>query len=697
MPISVSYIATGTCFNYSTGSVQIVVSGGTPPYFYTWTNPSGFTSSYLTELGPGSYSLIVNDSQAPTNNTSVLGVSVSSGMCLSLASVTNTTCGLNNGRIIVVAESDNYQITYNLLDVNDVLIESQFINEGNASFTNLSAGTYYVQSSNMAGCTAKTESIIVGSGNTLDFGFYVVDDTQCDPNPTGKLFVTGLTGEGPFNIQWSNAQTGSTITGLTAGLYSCTVTSSDFCELNKNVFVGYQPQLGLNFWSAITPTCSSSDGQLILSITGGTGPYYYSASNGSIEISYSQVQTYTGLTTGPFSVLVTDATFCKQTFSTTLQITNSINYVDISSINSICSVSGGSVSVLVYGGTAPYTYTISSSTFNKQVTTNSSTNEFTNLFAGTYEVSVSNIGNCFFTKQIEIFTDQKFISFTSVTGGTCGADNGKVEISITSGGTPPYVYSLSNGFTTQSNDNKVVFEGLVSGFYQYQVVDDLGCSQSGTINVSNTPAVNFELYPLSCINGVDGTITVLLSSGVPPFTFLWSNNVTGNPQEVYITGLTKGVYTLNVTDANNCSFSAETIIDCIEVFTGYEVFSMTNKEFLSISSSKRGMIEMINEGYLNLINGYSGCTLSATTFTIQTNLNGNLLTNQFYTGYTLTDVPNDEQWYSVVRSMTLPFVNTVTINPDNSSIVLNQLTSNTNRTFKIDLILDYVIYCLPTP
>jgi len=694
MPISVSYVATGSCFNYSTGSVQIVVTGGTPPYFYTWTNPTGFTGSFLTGLAPGNYSLIVNDSQAPTNNTAILGISVSSGMCLSLDSVTNTSCGFNNGRIVVEAESDNYEITYNLLNDQDLLIESQFINGGYATFTNLSAGTYYVESSNMAGCTAKTESIIVGSGKTLEFGFYVVNDTQCDPNPTGKLFITGLTGEGPFNIQWSNSQTGTTITGLTAGLYSCTITSSDFCELNKNVLVEYQPELGLNYWSAITPTCLSSDGQLTLVITGGTGPYYYSASNGSIQISYAQIQTYTGLTTGPFSVLVTDATFCKQTFSTTLQIENSINYVDVSTINSICSVSGGSINVLVYGGTAPYTYTISSSTFNQQITTNSSTNEFTNLFAGLYEVSVSNIGSCFFSKQVQIFTEQKFVSFTSVTGATCGINNGKVEISITSGGTPPYVYSISNGFSTQNNDNRVIFEGMAFGLYQYQVVDSEGCSQSGIINITNTPAVNFELYPVSCINGNNGSITVLLSSGIPPFTFFWSDNVPGNPQEVYVTGLTKGIYTLNITDANNCSFSAETIIDCIEVFSGYKVYTMTDKEFLSISASKIGMIEMVNKGYQNLINSYSGCVLSATTFTVETNLNGNLFTNQFYTGYTLTDVPNDEQWYSIIRAMTIPFVNTVTINSDNSSIILNQDTNNINRTFKIDLIIDYVIFCL---
>jgi uncharacterized protein (DUF2141 family) len=692
------YSVTGTCNNTNVGSIQISAFGGIEPYFYTWVEPLNLTGSFITGLGPGSYNVLINDSAAPENNYLYLNVSVSSGLCLNLITSANTTCGDSNGSIIVSAITDNTDITYTLLDENNNILSQIGNNQSSCQFTNLSAGTYNVLANSLAGCSARTESIIINSGRTLDFDFYIVDDTQCDVNPTGKIFITGLTGSGPFIYEWTNGFTGTSITGLTEGVYGCTVRSSDNCVLTKAASVGFVPSLGLGSWSAETiPTCFNDDGSLILTITGGTGPYYYSASNGTIIISYAQTQTFGGLPEGIFTVDVTDATFCKQTYSTSLEIVNTINNVLINVSDSFCSISGGSIDIQVFGGTPPFIYSLSGITNSENVTTNSYEYSFSNLLVGNYNITVSNIGECVYSQNFTVLAQNKFTHNITTSGTTCGNDNGALYIEISSGGTSPYIYSLSNGFSFQTDEISYTFLNLPSGPYTYQITDIDGCTQQGTTFVLNSQPVNFELYSIPCISGNSGSITALISSGTPPFTFNWSENVSGNPQTIYLTGLTADTYTLLVTDSNNCSYSASTTISCYQIISTYQVYGMSENNFSYISGSKRGMLEMLNEGYVNLISGLGGCLLSATTFTVQTQIQGTTFSNLFYVGSSLIDIPSDQQWYDAVYSLLSPIAQVYTLEEQNSNLTIEIPNNPIDPVFEVNLIIDYVVNCLSTP
>jgi len=696
--LSLIYSVTGTCQTINPGSIQVFASGGIEPYFYTWLDPIQFTGATLTGLGPGSYNVLVNDSAAPVNNYVYLNVSVSSGICLSLVTSANTSCGDSNGVITVSAITDYSVINYTLLDINNNIVSNLENYQLLASFTNLSAGTYTVLANSLAGCSARTESIIINSGQTLDFGFYTVNDTPCDVNPTGKIFITGLTGNGPYTYNWTNGFTGTSITGLTEGAYGCTVRSSDNCVLTKATSVGMEPLLGLGAWSALTiPTCFNNDGSLILTITGGTGPYYYSASNSNILISYAQTQTFTNLPEGIFTVDVTDATFCKQTFSTTLDILDTINNVTFITNDSFCSLSGGSVTIQVFGGTPPYVYTLSGISGSEISTTNSTEYSFSNLSPNEYNISVSNIGACTYTKNFTILAQNKFTHTISVSGTSCGNNNGVLTIEISSGGTAPYIYSLSNGFTFQTDQTSYSFSNLASGQYFYSVTDIDGCRQEGNIFVLTSQAVNFELYPVPCISGGNGSITTLISSGTPPFTFNWSNNVSGNPQQIYITGLTADTYTLLIVDANGCSYSATTIIDCFDIISTYQVYGMSQNNFSYISASRRGMLEMLNQGYANLTSGLGGCLLSATTFTVQCEIQNTTISSLFFTGSTLLQIPTDTQWFEAVSTLLTPYAQVLTIDQQTTNLTIEVPNNPPNPVFTVNLLIDYVINCLSTP
>ena len=686
-------LVTGTCIN-GFGSVQINATGGTSPYTFDWYDPNLGYGDFKTGLSAGTYLVRANDSTLPVNNQFYINVIVPSGLSVDITSIINTTCGDDNGSLTVSATSDSSEITYYLYR-NNSFLASQITNNYLATFNNLSAGTYSVTAISN-GCTATTDTCIVYSSNPLNFGFYVVNDTEC-ASPTGKVYVTGVTGNSPITYLWDDSTTGTSITGLTTGTYGVTVTSGDGCVLSKTAFVDYVPSLGLGSWTATTPTCFTADGTLTLTITGGTGPYFYSGSNGDVQVTYAQSYTFSGLPAGAFSVEVTDAALCKDFFATSINTPNTFQLISIDTINSTCSSIDGQIIISVLDGSPPYTYTLVKPNSNTlSVTTNSTVQTFTDLESGEYTIFISDGGNCVYTTTTNIIADNKFTVTATSTGSTCNNADGVLQLTISTGGTAPYIYSLSNGDSIVSSFSSVTFNSLVSGTYDYSVTDYLGCEQIGTTSLSISSNVNFSLYPTSCGSGSGGTITALITSGQPPFTFNWSSNVSGNPQQIYVSGLTGGTYSLTITDSNECVQTRNVVITCNPIKTTYQVFVMCETEFTYTSGTKRGMLQMLNEGFNDLTSGNTGCVLDNSTFIASVTVSGVTYTQSFYSGTTLLDVPTDQEWYDAVETLllTIPGVSSVNIDTNSGEITINTNNGLANQLIQIELIIDYNISCV---
>jgi uncharacterized protein (DUF2141 family) len=684
---------TGTCVS-SLGAIQITASGGTTPYTFDWYDPELGVGSYKDSLPAGTYHIRANDATAPVNNEFYITAIVEDYFEVDFINITNTTCGLYNGSMTVSASSSNLNVNYYLYNSGN-LISSQSTNNGIAIFDSLSAGTYSVTAISDGGCTATTDTCIVYSSNTLDFGFYIVNDTQC-ASPTGKIFVTGVTGNAPFTYLWSDGTTGSSITGLTTGTYTCTVTSADGCIKTESAFIDYVPSVGLGSWSAQTPTCFTSDGALLLTITGGTGPYFYSGSNGTFVVTYSQEYTFTGLSAGLFSVLITDAALCKIQFDTSIQTPNSFYTVEIDTINSTCSANDGQILVSLIGGSVPYTYTLVKPDSNTiSITTNSTVQTFTNLTSGDYTIFIQDDSSCSYSQNVTIIAENLFSVTTYYTGGTCNNNDGSINLILSSGGTAPYLFQLSDGSSINSSSLNVTFNSLSSGNYTYSVTDSNGCTQTGTVTLPISSSVNFSLYPTSCGSGDTGTLTALITSGEPPFTFLWSDNVPLNPQDIYVSGLTGGTYSLTITDNNSCVQTRYSTINCNSVQTTYQIYTMCETDFVFTSGTQRGILQMLNEGFNDLTSGNTNCVLSSATYVAEAVISGITYQQSFYTGTTLLDIPTDQQWYDTVETLllTVPGVSSVTVDNNSSVISIQTEGELANQQVVIDLIIQYDINC----
>jgi hypothetical protein len=515
--------------------------------------------------------------------------------------------------------------------------------------------------------------------------------------------VTGMTGVSPYTYLWSNGTTGSTITGLTQGSYSVQVTDSKNCQVTHSAQVTKVDPIGFGSFTATTPSCLQQNGSITLIITGGTAPYYYSASTGDVLISYSQQYTISNLTAGQYNFLVTDAGFCTLNAGTTLQTPQGISSVSVNALNSTCSSTDGLIQITVDGGTLPYTYTLVRPDGSTSAITNSQTSIiFPKLTTGTYTVAVSDSSGCYYMDEKTIYAENTFTISTSATSTSCNQRNGKITVTRTSGGTEPFDFSL-DGVTNfiDTTLTAVTFSNVASGQHIITVSDATGCTQTANVYVASSPQLDYSLYSTSCGDGTSGTITAFISSGTPPFTYQWSNNVSGNPQQIQVSALTAGTYSVVITDSTGCTLRRSTSINCATSYVSYESYTMGSELLQVQSPTKYGLLQMMNEGFADLTSGNTNCDLVTAVYNAQVLVNplGTSISVPFFTATTLNVGPSDNLWYDTIRSVLLGIngISSVIIDQLNNQITIQTSTSNfslNGQEIIIKLNIVYDIMCL---
>ena len=698
------FSVTGDCTSNGSGAIYISLSGGVEPYTIDWVDPNIGTGSTKTGLDAGVYIVRANDSLGDVNNEFYINIIVSSGGCLSVSSVSATTCGQNNGVISISGQSTAYPITINLYS-GETIVQSAVTTNGELSFVNLAPGVYRTYYEDYGGCSGYSESVIVNSSTSVDYGFFVVDDTNCF-GPTGKLQITGLTGSVPFTYLWSDGSTGTTITGLTASTYSVTVSDSAGCSVTKSVEVETADPLQIVSFQTVSPSCFAADGSVNIIITGGTGPFFYSGTNGTTLISYATNLIFTGFTPGTAIFTVTDSALCSVTGSVYLQPNAGFSVLSINTQNSICSASGGTISVNVLGN-GPFIYTLVKPDLSTEsFTTNLTTQNYTDLDSGEYTVIISNTNGCVFTQDVTLFTNDKFSITTTLSATTCGQDNGSCFVQVGTGytGVLDMILTKNNIPVIQYIDvpqSAVTFNGLSSGSYTLQVRDEDNCSVYQSFSISSSSSLDYGMESTSCgDSGSGGTITVSVFSGTPPFTYQWSDNVPIGQSGPSISNLTGGTFSVTVSDLSGCTLTRSVIVPCTPFIAGYQVVPVISGGFNTTVNNKRDFDTMVNEGFYDLTTGNTNCVLSAATYIATIEVSGNTYQQSFYTGTTLTDVPTESQWVDALESILsgITGVASYTVNPQTNIIeVKSDCDGNTDplsdSEFIVGLRIEYNIIC----
>jgi hypothetical protein len=376
------------------------------------------------------------------------------------------------------------------------------------------------------GCTFSNDSIYMYSNPA--FNINVSSTTASCTN--GTATVGSITGGGtaPYSYLWSNGATTSSINNLIKGNYTVTVTDANGCHVPGYAFISQNPVIQPNVTT--TPaTCIQTNGSMVAFGSGGTSPYTYSWSNGGTG------QQQNNVTSGYYSVTVTDANGCTGTSYSYVGVTSPIT-VTQSATSSSCTAATGSASLTIGGGVAPYTVTWNTSP--AQTGTSA-----TGLAPGNYSFHITDANGCVRTGTVNVPPVNVITPTFALTNPSCTAANGSISVSP-SGGAAPYTYSWSNSATTS------VVNGLTSGSYTVTITDNVGCAVTKTNTLTSTTpiSIGFNTTQASCMYASDGATTAIPTGGTAPYTYSWSNS--GNTAT--INNLATGNYWVHVSDANGC-------------------------------------------------------------------------------------------------------------------------------------------------
>lgn len=516
-----------------TGAATVTASGGTLGYNYSWA-PSGGTSSAASGLNAGTYTVTVTDSKNCTA-TAVANITSTGGPTLSVTSQTNVNCfGANTGTATISAMGGTGPYTYTWTPGN----------LSGASQTSLGAGTYTINVSDANGCVGSSTLSITQPTAALSGVISNSTNPGCGSS-NGSATVTASGGTPAYTYSWvPNGGSGNSASNLSSGSNSVTITDANGCTNTVVVTLSSAGGPTLSVASQSNVTCfGTNTGSATINATGGTGPYTYTWMPGGLS-GVSQ----TSLSAGIYTINVSDANGCvgSNTLSIT-QPTAALSGIITNSTNPGCGLSNGSATITASGGTPAYTYS--------WMPNGGSGNSASNLSSGSNSVTITDANNCTFTIPVILSSaNGPTLTVSSQSNVACfGATTGTASVNAT-GGTGPYSYTWTPGGLTGSSQS-----ALGAGTYTILVNDANNCSGTTTLQITQpTNSLSATVNNTGAGCGVsNGSATVTATGGTSGYTYNWSPSG-GNSTTA--TNLAAGTYSVIITDANGCTYTATTNI-----------------------------------------------------------------------------------------------------------------------------------------
>ena len=444
--------------NACNGSATLTPIGGSGIFTYVWSNTQ--TTNPATSLCAGVYGVQITDNLGCISNTNVV-VNSSSGITGALVNQADETCALScNGSVTVAPIGGVAPITYNWVHNNS----SSPIQSG------LCAGNYYCNMVDSNGCSL-TATVVIGSLSSLTITSQVYQ-SACSLN-TGSITVSVSGGTAPYIYTWLPAGSTPTISNLSPGIYTLTVTDLNLCSKTQvyNVNSINGPIITS---TVVNSSClGACTGSIDIAISGGSPGYTTLWSDGSSGSNVSS------LCPGNYSVAVTDIVGCVSVQGYSISNSPEIIFSSPNLSNPKCfNDCNGSITAVCSGGSLPFTYSWSPSTSTVPLSSN--------LCFGTHTVIITDIQGCIAT-QTYALTNPAALGYTaSILSPTCSsAPNGSIGITPF-GGTPSYSYSWTGG-ATSSLQNLL---NIASGTYSLSMSDANGCKKDTFIVVTSTLVVN---------------------------------------------------------------------------------------------------------------------------------------------------------------------------------------------------------------
>ncbi len=555
------------------GSVTLSSVSGGSGFTYAWTaqnNPS-FTANTqnISSLTSDNYTVLVtNASGCNTSQTFSL-----SDITLSVASSSNVSCynGTNGTITLNTPSGGTAPYSFVWTASNGGIVPSGQAN--NQNLTNLIAGKYSVvvtdsnNAQGFANVTITQPSAIQADG--------IVTNINCNAGTTGAITLTVTGGTGSYTYSWADGPTTKDRSSLAAGTYTVIITDANSCTLTRS-FTITQPTATITTIATVTGvSCyGGSTGQAILAVSGGTSPYTYSWNGTSFSATTKDISNRPA---GTYNVTITDSKLCtlSLTAATAVVITQPAAALSLSNVATNVNCKGnttGAINLTATGGTTPYTYSWSNGV---------TTEDLSNLAAGTYSVTVIDAKNCSTTDTVTITEPTANLSASNTTTNvSCnGGATGAIDLTV-SGGTSAYTYLWSNGATNEDLSSKT------AGVYSVIITDANGCTTTNSATLTQPAAISVSglVTNVVCNGSSTGAIAITASGGTGTYTYNWGGGITTKNRST----LAAGTYTVTVTDASSCTSAATSFV----VTQSPALALTTTKKNIGCKSASNGSIAL---------------------------------------------------------------------------------------------------------
>jgi len=538
-----------SCFDAANGEISLSVTGGTPPYKYTWTkNATPFTGSEdIQNLNPGNYSVIVTDANNCNPQTASFSITEPAEIVITLIRQINLICfGDTTGAISVnVAGGVPIEDLPGVLGYTYLWIGPNGFTSVEKDLINIATGIYTLTVTDHTGCTRNFTTTVTQPDEVKINATTTPVTCYGANNATIKLNITG--GIPPYQISWSNLGKSTYQDNLSPGTYTITVTDNNGCLKSEDIIV---TEAGFSIQPEVkNVTCfGARNGSINLNVHGGIPPV-------SLVWSDNPTAGYirNNLNPGNYTATLSDAS-CS--FTRNFTVTGPLELklsAEITHAFDCKNPNGGAIRLTISGGTQPYTILWSNG---------ETTKDLSGIPAGTYIVNITDLNGCTVSKQYEVMRrDPLALSVDTVPDFNCQTNVLKeVCTAKVTGGIPPYQFTWSSG--TVSGFNGPDTEITQSGIVILDVTDGAGCTATYTFNLSiPAPGINYNI--INCDAHIFDFKPVIPYGIESDYSFFWdfgdgTSQMLQTPEHTYSN---PGTYRVRLTMKNaTCTAVFEKII-----------------------------------------------------------------------------------------------------------------------------------------
>ncbi|MBK9416834.1 MAG: gliding motility-associated C-terminal domain-containing protein [Flavobacteriales bacterium] len=541
-----------SCAGECDGSISVVPQGGIAPYTFLWSPapPVGQGTATISELCAGSYTLTLTDANGCTLDST--WQVVEPGVLVLQGSSTLSNCGACDGTASVAITGGTQPYFVQWTSFGAIIGSGETI-------TDRCAGIYIATVTDANGCEA---SLLVPISDVEGEDLNTVDGiTSCPDACDGTVEMSFVCTDPPCIVTWFDAtgteiaQAVGQVTGLCAGDYFVQVSNNTGCISIDTATVASPDPIVANLSTTPVACFGDCNGTATVAPAGGAPPYEYTWSP---EPATGQgTPSVTGLCVGTATVTITDDIGCTIVQDVLILGPDPITVTPTLENASCSGVCDGSITLLVQGGVAPYTYL-----WNPAPPNGAAGPTAEDLCAGDWQVLITDANGCDTLLTYTITQPAALEAVLATTDNTCYGDClGLAEVFI-QGGTAPFVVTWRNVAGDVIAPDQTAIDLLCAGDYSVTITDGNGCTFQQPFSIGQGAPIDPGLVTTdeTCAGPCNGTATCGPTGGTGPYTFFWQPEPPVGQGTGTVSGLCAGNYTVTITDAIGCDTTVALVI-----------------------------------------------------------------------------------------------------------------------------------------